>query len=54
MLRVVGAGLLLHQLFLQSIFLGCASSQLSSQLGLLLPQLDVVLTQPVKVQLQIL
>lgn len=54
MLSVVGVGLQLRQLFLQSILLGCASSQLSSQLALLLSELDVVLTQPVEVQFQLL
>lgn len=54
MLRGVGVSLQLLHLFLQGGFLSCASSQLSSQLALLLPQQDVVLAQPVEVQLQLL
>lgn len=40
----VGLGLELGQLFLHSIFLGRACSQLFSQISLLLPELDIVLT----------
>lgn len=54
MLCGVGIDLQLRHLFLQSIFLSRASSQLSSQLTFLLPQLDVVLTQPVEALLQLL
>lgn len=51
-----GVGVRLHllQLFLQGGFLSRASSQLRSQLALLLPELDVVIAQPVEAHLQLL
>lgn len=54
MLSVVEFILLLCKLFLHSLLLSCASCQLSSQLALLLSQLDVVRTQPVEALLQLL
>lgn len=54
MFCVVGISLQLLHLFLQSSFLSCAGSQLSSQVAFLVSQLDVVLTHPVQIQLQFL